>query len=84
MPLVLALSSLGLALWKAGWKRLLLAFLQVRRDLRAQRGLALLDGAALRDLGLDRSEYGSYLAEAAGEAEITRLRTAPTSAQDRP
>ena len=36
--------------------------------------LDMLDRHALRDLGLDRSEIGSYMAEAAGLASRTRRR----------
>jgi uncharacterized protein YjiS (DUF1127 family) len=47
----------------------------VRRS-REQRALSLLDDATLRDIGMRRSEIGSILAEAAGDAEMTRLRVA--------
>jgi hypothetical protein len=39
-------------------------------------GAQPLDGHALRDLGVDRSECGSYLAEATGRADATRRRLA--------
>jgi len=62
-----------------GWlprpfRRLAAAIERVRRDLRERRELEMLDGNALRDLGLHRSEYGSYLAEASGAANPTRRR----------
>ena len=46
-----------------------------RRQARTQwRELQLLDQTAFRDLGLDRSELGSYEAEATGTANRTRRR----------
>ena len=46
------------------------------RHSRDRRALHALDDATLRDLGVHVSEIGSYLAEAAGAAELTRLRIA--------
>ena len=56
------------------WRRLQDAITRLRRDLQERRELEQLDGAALRDLGLHRSEYASYLTEAAGAADPTRRR----------
>jgi uncharacterized protein YjiS (DUF1127 family) len=53
----------------AGWRA-------AAQRTRHQRAVGLLDDATLRDLGLRRSEIGSVLAEAAGEAELTRQRIA--------
>lgn len=50
-------------------------FAAARRS-RDHRALRALDDATLRDLGVHVSEIGSYLAETAGEAELTRLRIA--------
>jgi uncharacterized protein YjiS (DUF1127 family) len=50
-------------------------FAAARRS-REHRALRALDDATLRDLGVHVSEISSYLAEAAGEAEVTRLRIA--------
>jgi uncharacterized protein YjiS (DUF1127 family) len=47
---------------------------RLRQRRRARRQLQLLDGHALRDLGIDRSEWSSYEAEAAGLAAPTRRR----------
>jgi len=46
------------------------------RRARDHRALSALDDATLRDLGVHVSEISSYLAEAAGDAELTRLRIA--------
>jgi uncharacterized protein YjiS (DUF1127 family) len=46
------------------------------QERRQWRELQCLDQSALRDLGLDRSEFGSYNAEAAGTAMCTRRRVA--------
>jgi len=46
------------------------------RERNALGQLQALDAAALRDLGLTRSEIGSVLAEAAGRAAATRRQTA--------
>ena len=54
------------------WHRLAAA---ARRPLRRCQAEAL-DGAALRDLGLSRSELGSFEAEASGIAAHTRRRLA--------
>jgi uncharacterized protein YjiS (DUF1127 family) len=43
-----------------------------RRQVAARRQLESLDAAALRDLGLDRSEIGSAIAELQGRAARTR------------
>lgn len=56
------------------WQRLVKAIRRWRRELQERRELELLDGNALRDLGLHRSEYLSYLAEASGAADQTRRR----------
>src|SRR5436309_3446871 len=48
----------------------------LRSQARMRRELELLDHHAFRDLGVDRSELGSYYAEAFDGAEATRLRIA--------
>jgi|EndMetStandDraft_6_1072998.scaffolds.fasta_scaffold2485668_1 uncharacterized protein YjiS (DUF1127 family) len=58
-------------------RRLAAAFERQRRAFRARHELSVLDGAALRDLGLSASEFDSYLAEASGDARRTRRRLAP-------
>jgi uncharacterized protein YjiS (DUF1127 family) len=63
---VQALAQRAAALWRA-WA----AHRQAVAD---ERAFAQLDDATLRDLGMSRSEYGSYWAEAYGEADHTRLR----------
>lgn len=44
------------------------------RQALAPRPHETIDEATLRDLGMSRSELGSYAAEASGRAEMTRLR----------
>jgi uncharacterized protein YjiS (DUF1127 family) len=61
---------------RTGWHRLVDAFSRCRLALRRQRACEPLDEHTLRDLGLDRSECWSYLAESRGTAERTRLRVA--------
>ena len=56
------------------WQRFVKAVRRWRRELQARRELELLDASTLRDLGLHRSEYLSYLAEASGAADQTRRR----------
>ncbi len=46
------------------------------RRARDRRALRALDDATLRDLGVHVSEIDSFMAEAAGHAELTRLRVA--------
>lgn len=48
-----------------------------RQRARLRRDLASLDDRTLRDLGFDRSEWQSALAESSGDAEATRRRIAP-------
>lgn len=68
----------ALARWMAAasmaWRWLVRAHARRRRRRQQERELRGLDPAALRDLGLDRSELGSYEAEAAGAAMCTRRR----------
>jgi uncharacterized protein YjiS (DUF1127 family) len=52
---------------RAGWRR-------ARELRRAERQFASLDAHALRDMGLHRSELGSYWAEAQRQAPLTRRR----------
>lgn len=47
---------------------------RLRRKRRQWRELRLLDPEAFRDLGVDRSELGSFEAEAMGAAACTRRR----------
>jgi hypothetical protein len=49
--------------WVRAWRR---AFEAMPHD--------TIDDITLRDLGMSRSELGSYAAEASGRAELTRLR----------
>ena len=60
----------------AGIHWLKIAHAESRRRARARAELAALDEHALRDLGLERSELDSYLAESLHHAESTRRRTA--------
>jgi len=56
------------------WQRLAAAVVRPLRRQRLRREHEWLDGAALRDLGLSRSELSSFHAEAAGSAFRTRRR----------
>ena len=56
-------------------RRLKVAVAERRARARAREELDMLDAHALRDLGLSRSEFDSYLAEAWHEAEATRVRS---------
>jgi uncharacterized protein YjiS (DUF1127 family) len=59
----------------AQWCLRLVALWRQYRELRtAEREFAALDARALRDLGLHRSEFGSYWAESRGGAQPTRRR----------
>lgn len=55
------------------WQRCVDAWRQWRDEARHQRP----DHAALRDLGLNASEWPSVLAEGAGRTELTRRRIEP-------
>jgi uncharacterized protein YjiS (DUF1127 family) len=59
----------------AGIHWLKIAHAEARRRARARAELETLDEHALRDLGLERSELDSYLAESLHHAESTRRRT---------
>ena len=59
----------------AGVQRLKIAHAEMRRRARARDELDALDAHALRDLGLQRSELDSYLAEALHRVETTRVRS---------
>ena len=60
----------------AAGARAMLASYRRRREARVMRqGLHELDDRTLRDIGFTRSEIGSVVAEATGDAEWTRLRT---------
>jgi len=54
------------------WLRI--AHAEQRRRARSRRELAQLDAHALHDLGIDRGEIDSFLAEAMGDVEATRRR----------
>jgi uncharacterized protein YjiS (DUF1127 family) len=58
-----------------GLRRLKAAYAERRARARARDELDTLDAHALRDLGLSRSEFDSYLAEAWHEVEATRVRS---------
>jgi len=64
------------------WLRI--AHAEQRRRARGRRELAQLDSHALRDIGLDRGEIDSYLAEAMGDAESTRRRIVDEALGRRP
>jgi uncharacterized protein YjiS (DUF1127 family) len=64
-----ALAQRAADLWRA-WRA-------HRKAAADERAFARLDDATLRDLGMRRSEYGSYWAEAYGEADHTRVRVKP-------
>jgi hypothetical protein len=65
----------GLAVGSA-WHWLAAAVVRPLRSARLRREHEALDGAAFRDLGLCRSELGSFEAEARGAAPRTRRRCA--------
>lgn len=58
-------------------RRLASAVADWRRRARQRAELASLDDRTLRDLGLDRSELSSILAEGCGASEATRRRIVP-------
>ena len=60
----------------ATWRCVTDAFARWRFAQWQNHGCEPLDAHALRDLGLGRSECGSYLAESAGRADTTRRRIA--------
>ena len=62
--------------WSLGLRRLLAAWRRHWQERRERAEFQQLDAAALRDLGLDRSEYDSCHREAEGEAPRTRRRLA--------
>ncbi|MCC6194926.1 MAG: hypothetical protein IT518_10710 [Burkholderiales bacterium] len=55
-------------------RRFLLDRQRRREAARTSAALHALDSRALRDLGFDRSEIGSVVAEMTGDAECTRIR----------
>ena len=59
----------------AGLHWVKIAYAEQRRRARARDELAALDEHALRDLGLQRSELDSYLAEAQHAVDVTRVRS---------
>ncbi|HTT09637.1 MAG TPA: DUF1127 domain-containing protein [Burkholderiaceae bacterium] len=61
--------------------RFITAWVDYRRRRAEQDLLARLDAATLRDLGIDRCEIGSYVAESDGSSSITRRRVAPSNLQ---
>ncbi|HWH84882.1 MAG TPA: DUF1127 domain-containing protein [Burkholderiaceae bacterium] len=65
---------LGSTFLRMTWRGVADVVERFRRDQQERRELELLDSNALRDLGLHRSEYGSYVAEAIGAADPTRRR----------
>jgi uncharacterized protein YjiS (DUF1127 family) len=69
-------------LWRrlrAGVHTIAERFARRRREARERRGFQALDRQALRDLGLDRSEFDSYIAESRGRVASTRRRLASAS-----
>ncbi|WP_428421111.1 DUF1127 domain-containing protein [Methylibium sp.] len=64
----------GLAALAMPWHGLARALARLQRRRQQRHEQQLLDPHALRDLGLDRSELGSYDAEAAGAVDCTRRR----------
>ena len=71
-----AIPAVGGAMDLAAGARAMLASYRRRREARVMRqGLHELDDRTLRDIGFTRSEIGSVVAEATGDAEWTRLRT---------
>jgi uncharacterized protein YjiS (DUF1127 family) len=60
----------------AAWQGITDALARWRLAQSQTRRCEVLDEHALRDLALDRSECGSYLAESSGKAESTRRRLA--------
>ena len=63
-------------------RRLKVAIAERRARARARDELDMLDAHALRDLGLSRSEFDSYLAEAWNEVEATRVRSGVQQAME--
>lgn len=59
---------------RAAWRRGARAIARRRRLAIARAEFAMLDDAALRDLGLRRAEFASYWAESEGLVEATRHR----------
>lgn len=59
------------------WRALAATLDAWRQRSRLREELAALDDRTLRDLGIDRSEWQSVLAESSGDAEATRRRIAP-------
>jgi uncharacterized protein YjiS (DUF1127 family) len=66
------------------WQRLAAAVVRPLRRQRLRRGHEVLDCAALRDLGLSRSELSSFQAEAAGIVDRTRRRVSAGTANAEP
>lgn len=66
----------GITAFRAAWRGITDAFAHGRRAQRQRREVEWLDERTLRDLGLDRSECTSYLAESSGMAAPTRRRVA--------
>jgi len=60
------------------WRWLAPAMSRLQRQRQQWREMQLLDQHAFRDLGLDRSELGSYAAEAASAVDCTRRRVSGT------
>jgi len=59
----------------AGLHWVQIAYAERRARARAREEFETLDANALRDLGMHRSEFDSYLAEAWHQAEATRVRS---------
>ena len=66
----------GVTALRAAWRAITGAFAPWRRTRWQTLELDWLDERTLRDLGLDRSECASYLAESSGIAAPTRRRVA--------
>ena len=74
------MSAPGRSAPRKPWRTLARTFGEWRRRARQRAELTSLDDRTLRDLGLDRSELSSILAEGCGASEVTRRRIVPLRA----